>query len=151
MMMDIDELTTEDIKESVDYIYQQILNSGWKPTKIVGIQLGGLTPALMLAKKFGMKTIDTIMMNGSYAMHYNLPVLDRKILLIDDIADSGTTFINVLREMIMMDTNAEYDIRTAAIVHKTHTSKHTPDFIGRATQAHSWIQFPWEWHDEVVD
>ena len=139
MMMDIDELTTEDIKESVDYIYQQILNSGWKPTKIVGIQLGG------------MKTIDTIKMNGSYAIHYNLPVLDRKILLIDDIADSGTTFINVLREMIMMDTNAEYDIRTAAIVHKTHTSKHTPDFIGRATQAHSWIQFPWEWHDEVVD
>tara|TARA_Y100001938_G_scaffold128710_1_gene182794 strand:- start:37218 stop:37670 length:453 start_codon:yes stop_codon:yes gene_type:complete len=149
--MNILALTEADVKDGINYIYEQLLDQGWIPHKIIGIQMGGLTPALMLAKKFNMKTIDTIKMNNSYPLHYDLPILDRKILIVDDIADSGETLNNVMRTLLIMDKNDEYEFATAVLVHKSHTSAHSPEYAGQTTETNSWVQFPWEWNEETEE
>jgi hypoxanthine phosphoribosyltransferase len=62
-----------------------------------------------------------------------LPGRRRKILLIDDIADSGRT----------LQEPSYFGFLTATLV-KRYTSTFTPDYIGCTIYNDNWIVFPWE-------
>ena len=104
-------LNTQDVKSQVLDIVQQIYSSNWQPDYIVGITRGGLTPATMLSHylKTTMYTLDVRLRDGTNPetnmqmardavginisnFSYEEVIEPRKILIIDDINDSGATF-----------------------------------------------------------
>ncbi len=143
--MQITKLTMEDIKNQIEMIQAEMIYTNFNPDLICGIQLGGLVPALMLAKKFHYPHIGTIELGAMGKPIYKKQKGER-ILIIDDIADSGQTFLNTVNEFQLMYPEAE--IKTAALVYKVHTSKWNPDYKGVTTNSNAWIQYPWEWNDE---
>jgi len=86
-----------DIDHMVDDLINQMFADNWKPDYIVGITRGGLTPAIMMSHKTGIKmyTLDVRLRDGGTDsnLESNLWMaedarLGKKILLVDDIAHS---------------------------------------------------------------
>ena len=90
-----------DVDHMVDDLINQMFADNWKPDYIVGITRGGLTPAIMMSHKTGIKmfTLDVRLRDGGPG----IPTLEsntwmaqdamagKKILLVDDINDTGET------------------------------------------------------------
>jgi hypoxanthine phosphoribosyltransferase len=65
----------------------------------------------------------------------------RKILIIDDMSDSGSTIKFVRDDLIQHYQVNESNIKIAAIVYRTG-SEIRPDFFG--VEVDRWVVFPWE-------
>jgi len=106
-------LTHSELQKLVHKICRLIANSGWRPDYIVGINRGGLVPAVMISHYFGvpMKPLqvslrdggecvsDLAMAEDAFGYHRvddlpgcSNPALRKNILIVDDINDSGATF-----------------------------------------------------------
>jgi hypoxanthine phosphoribosyltransferase len=100
-------LSNRDIEKGVHNVIKQMYADNWRPDYIVGITRGGLIPAVLMSHLTGIKmhTLDVrlrdcneqesncwmaedafgiFQMGGTYE--------DKKILILDDINDSGATF-----------------------------------------------------------
>lgn len=99
---------------------------------VAGIPRGGLIPAVMMSHAFGIKYI-------SYSSAKMLPKeLREKVLVIDDIADTGHT----LKEAV------ELGFKTATLAMRSGTST-MPLFYGEFITDDRWLVFPWEKLDSV--
>jgi len=67
-------------------------------------------------------------------------ITGRRVLLIDDVSDSGETFEMALRHLRERLPTAE--IRTAALHHKT-ASRFVPDYFAIKVVKWRWITYPW--------
>ena len=77
-------VTWEEVEELVNLLAKQIAQSGYQIEYIFGLQRGGLIPAVILSHKLGIPmTQDPTRQN---------------ILIVDDICDSGETFISMYDE-----------------------------------------------------
>ncbi len=119
-----------------------------KPDAIVAIARGGLTLSHHLAEILDIREVFSI--NAiSYEKNkkkdnikiFNIPNLNgfKKILIVDDISDSGDTFIKVLK--ILKEKYPTLEFSTLSIFYKP-TSKFKPDFYFHKTD--EWINFFWE-------
>lgn len=128
----------------------QISASGYKPDIILGIARGGLAPAGSLGYALSVKNI--YIMNVEYYAGANerldVPIMlppylqladleDRKLLIVDDIADTGDTLA------MIRDFCAEKvaEVRTAVLYEKDASSVKC-DYVWRRTNA--WVEFPWD-------
>jgi len=118
------------------------------PECIVAIARGGLTFAHHLAEKFDIRevfTINAISYNKQKKLNkidiFNIPNLEKfkEILIVDDISDSGDTFLEVLK--ILKEKYPDKNFKTISIFYKP-TSKYKPDFFIKETN--KWIKFFWE-------
>jgi|SRR6056300_438036 len=99
---------------------------------ISGIPRGGLIPAVMISHAFGTKYI-------SYSSAKMLPKeLREKVLIIDDIADTGHT----LKEAV------ELGFMTATLAMRSGTLT-MPLYYGEFITDDRWLVFPWEKLDSV--
>lgn len=114
---------------------------------IVAIARGGLSLGLMLSDflRIPVSTIviqsyDDIQKQGEFKITGRLqtPIKDKRILLVDDIADSGKTFQRAAK---YLRTFHPKNITTVALYYKPH-SRFRPDFF--AKQTHAWILLPHE-------
>ncbi len=64
----------------------------------------------------------------------------RRVLLVDDVSDSGDTFAVALDHLRRQGSPAE--LRTAVLDHKT-TSPYQPDYHARVIHRWRWIIYPW--------
>jgi hypothetical protein len=64
----------------------------------------------------------------------------RKVLLVDDVSDSGDTFVAAIEHLNSRGRPAE--IRTAVLHHKT-VSRYTPDYYVHRIVKWRWIIYPW--------
>lgn len=128
---------------------QVIAGSGFVPDIIIAVARGGLLPAGALSYALGTKLSDAINIEFYTDVEETLPdpvllapLLDtenirgRKLLVVDDVADSGRTLkmaVELLREQ-------DADVRSAVIYTKSR-SVITPDYSWKNTDA--WIVFPW--------
>ena len=119
-----------------------------KPDAIVAIIRGGMTLAHHLSEIFNIKDVFTINASSydktkklSTPKVWNIPNLTNheKILIVDDISDSGETFLEVLKKLKEKYPNKIF--KTIAIFYKP-TSKFKPDFYFHETN--EWIEFFWE-------
>jgi len=119
-----------------------------KPDAIVAIIRGGMTLAHHLAEIFNLKDVYTINASSydktkklSTPKVWNIPNLEnyKNILVVDDISDSGDTFLEVLRVLKEKYPNKKF--KSIAIFYKP-TSKFKPDYYFHQTQ--EWIEFFWE-------
>jgi hypoxanthine phosphoribosyltransferase len=134
---------------------QSIADSGYRPDIVIAIARGGLLPAGALAYALGTKAAGTLNVEFYTDVAETLPdpvilapLLDtdaldgRKLLVVDDVADSGRTLELVMRLLAGHAAEA----RSAVLYTKSRTIIQ-PDYWWRATDL--WITFPWSAHKPV--
>ena len=124
-----------------DAVVKQMVEKEWFPDEVFGIQLGGVVPAVLVAKRLNHPAISAMEIdNLGIPVHKNFT--HERILIIDDIIDTGET-MTTLHEYFQYHY-PEVDIKTAGLIYKSHTSKHKPDYFGMETESNDWIVYPWE-------
>lgn len=123
--------------------------AAYRPDVVVGVCRGGLVPARILVDLLEVRQLATIQVEFYIGLGETkeqptlkqalaLPVAGKRVLLVDDIADSGKTLqfaVNYLREQ------GAVEVKTATIYYKA-CSAVKPDFYERETDF--WVVFPWE-------
>lgn len=128
---------------------QEIVDSGFEPEIIIAIARGGLVPAGALSYALGIKLNDTMNVEFYTDVNETLPdpilleplldeksIAGHKLLLVDDVADSGRTLALALK--LLEQQGAE--VRSACLFAKSR-SEITPDYVWKHTD--EWIVFPW--------
>lgn len=135
---------------------KQINHQGKSYDRIVVIAKGGLTWSRTLADYLGISDIETIRVKlyrgigkafkkPQIIQELKTDITGEKILLFDDVADSGQTLEFV--EKLLLKQGAK-SVDTSALFYKS-TSKVTPDFFDHQTDA--WIVFPHELREFVEE
>lgn len=151
-------------KELVREICFQIEDSGWRPEYIVGITRGGLLPAVMISHYFkipchtlGVSLRDSGSVNESNLWMSQDASEGKKILVVDDINDSGET-LNWIKndwETSALPKNIDTwnsiwnkSVKFAAVFDNTSSkAKVAIDYFGEQIdkeETNDWIQFPYE-------
>ena len=146
---------------SWDYIYElciqvadQIRRSGYEPDLLVAISRGGWIPGRVLSDLLENPNIATIKVEhyiDIYKTHAKpeithpipIEVKRKRILLVDDIADSGKS-LKLVKEHLAEQGAA--DVKICALYYKPWSIV-TPDFSARKTDA--WICFPHEIYETI--
>ena len=134
-----------------------VLSSGFRPDVVIAIARGGLLLAGAMSYALGTKTCGSIIVLFYTGVDERLPepilsgpMLDApsltglRVLLVDDVSDSGHTLAMVVA--LLRETACE--VRTATLYTKPRTVL-VPDFTWRETDA--WIVFPWASLPPVVE
>ncbi len=125
--------------------------SGFKPDYLVGIAMGGLIPLALVAERLKVKNVATVSARsydektkkrGKLVISHvpRLQARGKKILLVDEIADTGETFKAVSK--VLRKKCGAGDIKTAAIVVNTTRCRILPDFS--VMNVDRWVVFPWD-------
>jgi hypoxanthine phosphoribosyltransferase len=116
---------------------------------IVGVGRGGLIPATMLAYKlkkkvisFGINTYNDMVQSDKYVIYQPIPIPTKlsKVLVVDDICDTGNTF-NIIKDIYGKEDNM--DIEFASLFVKDSKS-HLVDYYGLSVSDGIWLDFPWD-------
>jgi uncharacterized protein len=138
-------------------IARDVIAADFVPEVVVAIARGGLLPAGAIAYGLGVKNCGAINVEFYTGIGTVLdapellpPELDmtylngRRVLLVDDVADSGRTLDLAVR--LLVERGA--DVRSAVIYTKP-TTIIQPDFSWKNTDL--WIDFPWSWQGSVLE
>ena len=128
----------------------KILATGYKPDLIVAIARGGYAPARVLADYLDVTNVASIKVEHYHGtrktekafVRHPLPenVSGRRVLIVDDVSDTGDTFDVAVPHIRQHLPDAE--IRTAVLLHKA-VCPAVPDFYARKVVKWRWIIFPW--------
>lgn len=113
--------------------------------EIVGVSRGGLVPAVVISNLLGIRKVYSLGLKTykdqekDSAEIYQVPYLadSNKILLIDDISDTGESFI------IVKKLYSHKQLVTVSVYMKQKT-KFVPDIVGESVDNNTWVVFPWE-------
>jgi len=100
---------------------------------VTGIPRGGLIPAVLMSHKFGLTYINLDQAKSLYSVEKN------KVIVVDDISDTGQT---------LKQLNTDHFI-TATLAYRD-TSTYLPDAFGYVVYNSDWLVFPWEAEDSVT-
>lgn len=127
----------------------QVQGSGFVPDIVIAIARGGLLLAGSIAYALAVKSCGAINVEFYSGIEVRLdepvllsPMLDtpsvsgQRVLLVDDVSDSGRTLAMVLALLV----TAGADVRSLCLYSKPQTVLE-PDFVWRRTS--KWIAFPW--------
>lgn len=136
----------------LEAIAAQVEAGGWEPDFLVGVGRGGLVPAAYLSHRTGITMLSVDHSSGDDAfadeLLAKLAAKSRegsRILIVDDINDSGTT-IAYLRRVLADHGCSEPHIRVAVLVNNAR-SKARVEYAGTQmdrAQDKRWFVFPWE-------
>ena len=127
----------------------QISASGFRPDYLVGIAVGGLIPLALLAEALDMRNIVTVSVNsysgtkrGKLHVRYlpKINLKNKKVLLVDEIAETGETLKQVSK--ILIGRYRVGEIKTATLAINKAKCSFLPDFF--VFEDDKWIVFPWE-------
>ena len=120
------------------------------PEVILAVARGGLTLGHSLAvalENRNLFTLNSIHYEDTNKLDtinvFNVPDLSayKKILLVDDIIDSGESMVEIKRELLKRYPNL--DIKIATVFYKEKALL-LPEF--KVKEAHDWIEFFWDIH-----
>lgn len=146
---------------SWDYAYQLLIElaekvrrSNYKPDLIVGISRGGWPPARVISDLLENPNIANIKAEfyldlgrtseePVITQTISAPINGKKVLLVDDVADTGKT-LKLVHDKLIED-GAE-DVKVATLYYKPW-SVFRPDFYMVETSV--WVVFPWERYETI--
>ena len=143
--------TNIQMRNALIQIEDKLVHSGWMPDVIMGVNRGGVIPGVYLSHRINKKhvpidvrlrdNIDSPNMDSLYK------AIDKgeKILVIDDINDTGATF-----EHIRFNCAHNTNVRYAAVINNK-PSPFTVDYYGYEIDKNIedwWVVFPWEEWDK---
>ena len=136
------------IRNALEQISDKMSKDDWKPDVIMGINRGGCIPGVYLSHRLGIphEALDVRLRDHKAKPDLrNLEkayAFQKKILIIDDINDTGETF-----NYIKNNFGGEDKVRTASIIHNTPSNFKDLDYycyeIDKSVVP-CWIVFPWE-------
>jgi len=144
-----------DVEFQCRYIYESMLLKNYKPDCIIGLTRGGVIPARILADILGISDnfhfMDVRFYNGvndrkehpvirNIDDHFTDSMFDKKIIVVDDIWDSGKTMIAVTEYLKKMGLR---NFCTATLFWKEVT-ENKPDYYAQTAKKNEWVRFPWE-------
>jgi len=162
-------LSNRDIEKGVHNIVTSMYADNWRPDYIVGITRGGLIPAVLMSHLTGIKmhTLDVRLRDGdeqesAYWMAEDAFGIfqmggtyeDKKILILDDINDTGATFQWIKEDWPAgchpdkhrWDEVWHQNVRFAAIVNNL-ASPFNIDYASieiNKAEEDTWVVFPYE-------
>ena len=144
--------TTGLMRNALIQIEDQMVHSNWMPNIILGINRGGCIPGVYLSHRLNISHEVLDIRLRDHTAKPNLSVLEKafafqkKILIIDDINDTGATFQFIIDNF----GKQEERIKFAALIHNK-PSKAKVDYQGYEidkSKDPAWIVFPWEEWDK---
>ena len=146
-------LSWQDIEADCKALAQKIPHS---VDVIVAITKGGLPPATIIANKYLSRPhivtlqLEEIAIEGQPGYQSKkvkivsplniYPIENKKVLILDDVADSGPT---LKKALTLVKTHQPQMITTAALHYKPR-SRVKPDIFARQIDNDVWIVYPWE-------
>jgi hypothetical protein len=134
----------------------KIVASGYRPDLIVAIGRGGYVPGRLLSDWLGIMDLTSFKIEHyrhtekrhAARVRYPLPegVAGRRVLLVDDVADSGETFAVALEHLAQRGPPAE---ARSAVLHFKTVSPYRPDFHAKTVRDWRWILYPWAVMEDV--
>jgi|TARA_B100000678_G_scaffold47713_2_gene37398 hypothetical protein len=150
-------LTWQGFGDATRELSRTIVADGFMPDVVVAIARGGLLPAGAIAYGLGIKNCGAINVEFYTGIGTVLPdpellppemdmaYLDgRRVLLVDDVADSGRTLDLAVR--LLTDRGA---IVRSVVIYTKPTTIIRPDWSWKDTDL--WIDFPWSWQGSVIE
>ncbi|MGC9180475.1 MAG: phosphoribosyltransferase [Vulcanisaeta sp.] len=149
-MADYHRYKWEDIERGVLKLVQDILKSDFQPDAIIGISKGGVIIASLISDMLGIPTdlmqlshwnFSRVKNNVIIKYRPSIDVRNLRVLLIDDVSDTGLT-LNEAREELMKVGARE--VKTAVLDYKVLSSKYVPDYYAYKWITWVYIIYPWE-------
>ena len=146
--MDKEYYSIVNLNEDILSLISQVRSANLKIDLILSVNRGGCIPGVYLSHglKLPHKVIDLQLRDGTNIPDSNsvknLKINSKKILIIDDINDTGSTFIHLNRII-----NANNTKKYFACLINNIASKFQVEFYGRSinkVEKPSWYVFPWE-------
>ena len=153
----------QDVEGQTQEILRQIQRDAWRPDYVVGLTRGGLVPANLISQylEIPMETLKVSLRDDTSQPESNLWMAEdafeqRRILIVDDINDSGAT-LNWIKEDWMsgaLPDNPKWQeiwgdtVRVATLVdNEASTSELNVSYTAvglNKAEEDVWIVFPWE-------
>lgn len=158
----------ETVNSWVHHIIRSMYAENWKPDYIVGLTRGGLVPAIMFSHYMNipMHTLNVSLRDNTDigpesnlwmaedAFGYNMDQ-PKKILIVDDINDSGATLNWILEDWQSgcLPNDPKWNdvwnnnVRFAVMVNNEASNFKSPDYVGKIinkAERDEWVVFPWE-------
>lgn len=170
---ELEVLTWDGFGEAARDLARSVVASGWMPDLVIAVARGGLLPAGALAYALGIKAMGTLNVEFYTGVGETLPepvvlppLMDtselpgRRVLVVDDVADSGRTLDLVMRMIRTQGLPADVDgdgvaseriavDARSAVLYAKPVSVISPDFVWKRTD--QWIAFPWSDKPPVTD
>ncbi|ALG81543.1 phosphoribosyltransferase [Halanaeroarchaeum sulfurireducens] len=149
-----------------EYIYgltrevsDQVRAADFEPDVIVELARGGWFAGRVLCDFLGLDDLTSLKMehyvgtaeqSGSPEIRYPMPegsVAGKDVLVVDDIADTGGSIERAYEYVTDRDAN---EVRTATL-QLLQTSAFEPDFVGERLEEWTWIVYPWNFIEDMID
>ena len=136
----------EEMRRDVNVLCRDIVLDKFDPQVIVGLSRGGLTPGVMMSHWFKLpfKPVQAALRDFPVWEAYLPRKTDKRVLIVDDICDSGETFKR-MEQHIKKDSIC--DVRFASLWWNNEIPDFEPHYYAQECAKDSeelWIHFPWE-------
>jgi hypoxanthine phosphoribosyltransferase len=145
-------INQDEIKRYCLNIVSMMFKDDFKPDIIVGVTRGGLWPAMMLSHYLDIKmyTLDVRLRDGDTKENATFlktqMVKGKKILIVDDINDSGATFKWIAQDWEVDNDSEKSNVKFAALIDNI-PSEFIVEYSGieiNKEENPEWIVFPYE-------
>ncbi|MCS7121404.1 MAG: phosphoribosyltransferase [Archaeoglobaceae archaeon] len=148
----------EEILKFCEELANKIKKSGYRPDVIVAIARGGWIPARILCDHLNIKELYSIKTEhwgivatktgeARITQPLNVKLENKKVLVVDDVADTGETVKLVLDHVKSFSPE---DVKIAVIDYK-RTSGFVPDYYVNFIEEWKWVVYPWSLREDVKD
>jgi len=136
------------VRHALNQIAERMSDDKWKPDVIMGINRGGCIPGVYLSHKLGIphEALDVRLRDHKAKPDLrNLEkayAFQKKILIIDDINDTGETFL-----FIKNNFGGEDRVKTACLIHNAPSKFDKLNYWCYTIDKNlhpTWVVFPWE-------
>lgn len=138
----------EDMRRNVNDICRDITLSKYDFDVILGISRGGLVPGVMISHYFKkpFKPLIASLRDFPFWEDYYPSAKEKTILIVDDICDSGETFLLIKKHLESKKFNINFKF---ASLWWNNECAFEPHYYANEVKKDSnniWIQFPWDYH-----
>jgi hypoxanthine phosphoribosyltransferase len=131
-------LDWDNIEDLVKKTASKIKENNNKYDIIIGIKNGGIIPAKLISRELDINDIDFVSIKlDQFYISSNFPT-NKRYLLIDEIYDTGKTFLTVTKFF----NKFEYDY--ACLISRYKIIDNKKIIFGQILNHNKWIVFPWE-------
>jgi hypothetical protein len=149
-------LSWDDVQRLSEKVSDLVIDSGYKPDLLIAISRGGFDPARIMSDQLNIRKLASLQIiyytglntkrdEPEVLFPLNAQVEGLKVLVVDDVSDSGNSLIVVKR---YVEEKGASEVRLATLHHKPW-SKFMPDFY--AEEVDKWIIYPWEPRESVIE
>ena len=144
----------KEMRRDVNSLCRQIMLDKFDPDVIVGLSRGGLTPGVMMSHwmKKPFKPIKAALRDFPEWEDYLPKKTDERVLIVDDVCDSGETFERI-SEYISKRKNNGVDVRFATLWWNNECDFEPHYYVQECAKdsENIWINFAWEawWNTPV--